>query len=122
MRRLARAAVAQIPGNVAARELRVVGEMLGWGRECLKIEEIKGSQGPGNVLTLEVESEQVTEVFTGFGQRGVLAEKVAEEAVREAREYLASPGAAVGWHLADRSRKNASTPSAPTRRWPAISN
>jgi len=37
---------------------------------------------------------------TGFGERGVRAETVAENAAREARAYLASD-APVGEHLAD---------------------
>src|SRR5204863_6078384 len=55
---------------------------------------------PGNVLLLEVESEHVTEVFTGFGEIGVRAEAVAEGAVQEARRYLAAD-VPVGRHLAD---------------------
>jgi len=39
-------------------------------------------------------------VFIGFGERGLSAERVAEEAVKEAREYLAHD-APVGPHLAD---------------------
>ena len=39
-------------------------------------------------------------MFTDFGKLGVSAEKVASNAAREAREYLASK-AAVGEHLAD---------------------
>jgi RNA 3'-terminal phosphate cyclase (ATP) len=50
------------------------------------------------VITLE--SEHVTEVFTGFGQRGVRAETVAEGVAREAEEYLEA-GVPVGEHLAD---------------------
>ena len=42
----------------------------------------------------------MTEVVTGFGQRGVRAEDVAGRAVDEIRRYLAS-NAAVGEHLAD---------------------
>jgi len=42
----------------------------------------------------------VTEVFTGFGQRGVRAEAVAEPAAKAAREYIAS-GVPVGQYLAD---------------------
>jgi RNA 3'-terminal phosphate cyclase (ATP) len=66
----------------------------------MKTEEAKDSRGPGNVVVIEIESEHVTEVFTGFGERGVTAEAVAATAVDEAREYLAA-GAAVGSHLAD---------------------
>lgn len=97
--RKARAMVANLPRNVGDRELKIVSEKLGWARECLCVEEV-ASSGPGNVLMLEIESEHVTEVFTGFGERGVRAESIAESAVAEAREYLAN-GAPVGEHLAD---------------------
>jgi RNA 3'-terminal phosphate cyclase (ATP) len=49
---------------------------------------------------LEVESEALTELFTGFGEKGISAEAVAEKAALEARRYLAS-GVPAGEHLAD---------------------
>jgi RNA 3'-terminal phosphate cyclase (ATP) len=58
------------------------------------------SPGPGNVLILSVESEALTEVFAGFGQRGVPAEEVAGGAVEEMQRYLAAD-VPVGEHLAD---------------------
>jgi RNA 3'-terminal phosphate cyclase (ATP) len=51
-------------------------------------------------LTITVEHEHITEVFTGFGEKGVSAESVAKRAVDAARSYLASE-AVVGRHLAD---------------------
>jgi RNA 3'-terminal phosphate cyclase (ATP) len=96
----ARAIVAAIPKNVADRELRVVGARLGWDRSQLQVEELDKSYGPGNALILELESEHVTEIFTGFGERGVRAETVAERTIREAQAYLAA-GVPVGEHLAD---------------------
>jgi RNA 3'-terminal phosphate cyclase (ATP) len=56
-------------------------------------------EGPGNALTITVEHEGITEVFTGFGEKGVSAESVAKRAVDAARSYLASE-AVVGSHLA----------------------
>ena len=50
------------------------------------------------MLTLDYE--HVTEVFTGFGARGVRAEQVARSAMEEACRYLDS-AAPVGEHLAD---------------------
>jgi RNA 3'-terminal phosphate cyclase (ATP) len=47
-----------------------------------------------------LEYEHVTEVFTGFGERGRSAESVAEETGRDARNYLAH-SAPVGPYLAD---------------------
>jgi RNA 3'-terminal phosphate cyclase (ATP) len=52
------------------------------------------------VLVGTVENEAVTEVFTGFGEKGVAAEQVAKGAAERARAYLAAP-VAVGRHLAD---------------------
>ena len=47
-----------------------------------------------------IKSEQVTEVFCGFGQRGVRAESVAERVALEVKRYLKA-GVPVGGHLAD---------------------
>ena len=46
------------------------------------------------------ECEHVTEVFTGFGERGLRSEAVAEKAVQQARRYIGSD-AAVAEYLAD---------------------
>lgn len=94
------AAVANLPIKIAHRELKVVGEKLQWAGDCLKAVDVKDSRGPGNILTVEIESEHVTEVFTGFGERGVTAEKVASRTVKQVREYLAFD-VPVGRYLAD---------------------
>ena len=88
----ARAIVANLPIEIAQRELAVAG----WQGEAQSVK----SAGPGNVLMLEAECEHVTEVVTGFGQRGVRAEQVAAGALEEMERYLQSTGAA-GAHLAD---------------------
>lgn len=77
----------------------MVEEGLGWSEECLRASAVE-AEGPGNALILVVETEQVTEVFTGFGRRGLPAEEVAAMAVTKTRRYLDS-GVAVGVHLAD---------------------
>jgi RNA 3'-terminal phosphate cyclase (ATP) len=100
IRKSASAAVANLPVNIAKRELKVIHEELGWDRDRLRAVEVENSQGPGNILIIEVECENVTEVFTGFGEKGIAAEKVAKGAVRAAREYLAFD-APVGRYLAD---------------------
>jgi RNA 3'-terminal phosphate cyclase (ATP) len=99
-RRLARALVVKIPPAVAERELAVVRGRLGWSGDELTVETSNDALSPGNVLTLEVETEHLTELFTGMGERGVRAETVAERACDEMENYLAS-GAPVGEHLAD---------------------
>jgi RNA 3'-terminal phosphate cyclase (ATP) len=86
--------------HVAQRELEIVGKMLNWPGEQLHVRGLPNDVGPGNALTLTVEHEAVTEVFTGFGEKGVSAEHVAKGAAERARAYLAAP-VAVGKHLAD---------------------
>lgn len=97
-KRSAKACVANLSQGIAAREIKVVKKLLGW--EELEIITIPNSQGPGNVLTLTVESENITEVFTGFGIKGVSAEKVAKRCVNQAKSYLRSK-VPVGRYLAD---------------------
>lgn len=88
----ANAIVANLPLAIAQRELAVIG----WDGEAQSV----SSNGPGNAVMLDIACEHVTEVVTGFGQRGVRAEHVASRALEEAERYLAS-GAPVGEHLAD---------------------
>ena len=96
----ARASVANLPVNIANRELNVIREKLEWGRELLKAVEVENSQGPGNILTVEIESDNITEVFTGFGEKGISAEKVAKQTAKSVQEYLAF-NVPVGRYLAD---------------------
>ena len=99
-KQLAKAVVAALPGDIAKRELAQIEKKLGWTGEQLQIRQLPQEWGPGNLLTLEIESENVSEIFTSFGMKGVSAEAVAEQAFREARRYLACD-APVGPHLAD---------------------
>lgn len=96
----ARSVVARLPRGIAHRELAAIGQRLGWEADRLQAEEVSDASGPGNVLTVEIESAHVTEVFTGFGERGVPAERVAEGVANEVSHYLAA-GVPVGAHLAD---------------------
>jgi len=94
-----RGIVSNLPRQIAEREVRVALDSLNWPAEAGEIEVVAGA-GRGNVLVIELESEQVTEVCTGFGEVGVRAEAVAGRASDDARRYLAS-GVPVGCHLAD---------------------
>lgn len=94
----AEAVVAGVPGHVAQRELEQV--RLRMPAVHTRVRGLPAQEGPGNVLMIEVEHAAVTELFTGFGERGVRAEAVAERTARAALAYLQS-GAAVGEHLAD---------------------
>src|SRR5215475_2299413 len=112
--RRARAIVAHLPRSMAERELGVIHKKLSWPHDWLKAESTTNSPGAGNIVTLEIESENVIEIFTGFGERGVAAEAVADQAVIAARRYLASDVAVASiwpiscccrwrWPAADRS-------------------
>jgi RNA 3'-terminal phosphate cyclase (ATP) len=96
----ARALVVNIPAHVGERELAVISNRLGWTPEQLRLETSNEAISGGNVLTIEIESEHLTEIITAMGERGVRAEQVAQRAVEETRRYLEA-GAAVGEHLAD---------------------
>lgn len=95
----ATAVISSLPRHIAERELRHVERETGWDPSALEVREVE-AHGPGNVLLLEVESEALTEVFAGFGEKGVPAETVADNALREMDRYLAA-GVPVGEHLAD---------------------
>jgi RNA 3'-terminal phosphate cyclase (ATP) len=95
----ARAVCAQLPGHICRRELGVVQDKLDISDE--KIEQVQlDKYGPGNVLSIFVHSDQLTETFTGFGQKNVSAEKVALRTIKQVKAYIqaASP---VGPYLAD---------------------
>jgi RNA 3'-terminal phosphate cyclase (ATP) len=96
----ARALVVKLPPSIGEREMAVISERMGWSGEQLRVETSNNALSSGNVLTIEIESEPLTEVITGMGERGVRAETVAERAVDEAQQYLTS-GGSVGSHLAD---------------------
>ncbi len=98
--RSAIAVVALLPRTIAERELKQVRDRLSWDPSTLHVESVAHAVGPGNVVSIEIESEHVTELFTGFGERGVSAERVGSGVADEAAEYLAA-GVPVGRHLAD---------------------
>jgi RNA 3'-terminal phosphate cyclase (ATP) len=96
----ARVLLSNLPRHIAERELETVVDKLGGcRRDQCRIDELPAA-GPGNIVSIEIESENVTELFTGFGRVGARAEKVASEAVAQAREYLAAD-VPVGPYLAD---------------------
>jgi len=98
--RMAWAIVAHLPQKIGKRELKIVQDRLGWNSTYLKLKEEENSLGPGNILLIEIQFDRITEIFTGFGMKGVRAEQVAENTVKEVKEYLKS-GVPVGKYLAD---------------------
>jgi RNA 3'-terminal phosphate cyclase (ATP) len=98
--RYAQVLLAHLPQHIAERELAVLQRGLGLGVSELQTRRMDQAFGPGNLVNLIVKAEHISECFTAFGRRGVPAEQVAGELVREVRDYLHA-GVPVGGHLAD---------------------
>lgn len=98
--RSAQALVASLAPTVALRELDALATALGWDRAACRPRMVADSCGPGNALLAFLESEHITEVVTGFGERGVSAERIASGVASEVTRYLTA-GVPVGEHLAD---------------------
>lgn len=94
----ATALIAGVPAKVAQRELDEI--QLKIANVHGQIRGLSNDQGPGNAVLIEVEHENITEIFTGFGEKGISAESVGKQAANQAQRYLHS-SAAVGEFLAD---------------------
>jgi RNA 3'-terminal phosphate cyclase (ATP) len=94
-----RALVSNLPITVADRELATVRRHLSWPGEAMHAHVVEAT-GPGNIVLIAADYTHVSELATGFGRRGVPAEKVAMEAVECWTAYEQSE-APVGEHLAD---------------------
>ena len=92
--------VAAVPRRVAERELSLLQAALGWSDEQLRVPVVRQNEGPGNALMATLTHEQVTEVFTAFGEKSLSSEQVTKRLLAGLRSYQAST-AAVGEHLAD---------------------
>ncbi len=92
--------IAGISRGVAHRELQALQRQLGWENEQLRHGNARQDEGPGNALMAVIAHEQVCEVFTRLGARGVTSEQVADGVAADVRRYQAS-SAAVDEHLAD---------------------
>jgi RNA 3'-terminal phosphate cyclase (ATP) len=92
--------LSKLPAHIAEREAAALASELDIEAESVRVRSIGDSPGPGNVVSVFVESEHVTEVFAEFGRRGVPAERVAQHAAVAAKRYLASD-VPIGAHLAD---------------------
>ncbi|EDY17198.1 RNA 3'-phosphate cyclase [Chthoniobacter flavus Ellin428] len=92
--------LAALPASIAERAFEQFEKRLGWPRDAYEIVEHPAAYGPGFVLVAEVASEKIVEVFTGFGERGVRAEQVADGVIDHVRHYLAHTAPA-GEYLTD---------------------
>jgi RNA 3'-terminal phosphate cyclase (ATP) len=98
--RAVHAVLADVPRHVGEREIETICTALGWPREAGRIEHLTRPTSPGNAVFVEVGTDDLVEVFTGFGSRQERAEQVAHGVADEARAYIEG-GAAVGPYLAD---------------------
>jgi RNA 3'-terminal phosphate cyclase (ATP) len=89
-----------LPGAVARRELDHLGHALGWQAEQLRTPPVRQNEGSGNALMATLAYENVSELFTQFGEKSVTSEQVAQSLAADVRAYAAST-AALGPHLAD---------------------
>ena len=89
-----------LPSAVATRELSALARALNWSGEQLRTPPVRQNEGPGNALMATLAYENVSEVATAFGEKGVSAEQLARALAREVTMYQTSNGA-LGPHLAD---------------------
>ena len=94
------AVVADLSRSIADRECNTIRRKSNWLSDCFEVQEVANPNGPGNVVMIRLEFDNVTEIFTGFGKPGIRAEQVARGVLREARSYL-DAAVPVGEHLAD---------------------
>ena len=69
--------VSEIPFKIARDEVNTVCSKMSWYKAIGKAVSVN-SAGPGNILFAILEYENICQVFTGFGQRGVPLQKVRE--------------------------------------------
>jgi RNA 3'-terminal phosphate cyclase (ATP) len=99
LRLSAEALVVNVPHEIGLRELAVCKQQLSLTDADLHLRTPDAS-GPGNVLLLTAEYEHATELVSGFGERGLRAEEVAERACTNLLWFMAAD-TPVGEHLAD---------------------
>ena len=90
---------ANIPFDVAERELNQVRDRLALPKTAAIVREVNAA-GPGNMIAVTARCEHVTEMTTAFGRRGIRAEEVADSVADDMKRYLAD-NVAIGPHLAD---------------------
>jgi RNA 3'-phosphate cyclase len=94
-------AVAGLPEEIAARQARRALARLKASSLKANIPQEKWAGGPGTVLALILDTAPVPTMFFGLGARGKPAERVADEAIDQALDYLNYGTGTVDWHSAD---------------------
>ncbi|MBI5360655.1 MAG: RNA 3'-terminal phosphate cyclase [Planctomycetes bacterium] len=86
--------------NIAEREKDRLSKVAGIPEDDIKIVHIPDPVGPGNAVMLKAKYENISCVFTSFGELGKRAEVVAAEAGQDYIDYTGS-AAVADKHLAD---------------------
>lgn len=97
VRLTATAVVCNLPAKIATRELKILQRRLDIADTTVL--ELSGP-GPGNAVWVTAETASGSRVFTGFGERGVTAERVAKRLSDEVLAWLGTD-VPVDEHLAD---------------------
>ncbi len=100
IQRQAKAIVSNLPIEIAHRELKAVSSKLSLDRDELHACEVKDSPGPGNIVMVELLSENICEMFTAFGEKGLAADRVPLKMIKQVQEYIVAD-VPVGRYLAD---------------------
>jgi RNA 3'-terminal phosphate cyclase (ATP) len=94
-------AVAGLPPDIARRQARRAAFRLRQAGLEADIGEEHWPGGPGTVMAVELPTVPVPTLYTGLGERGKPAERVADEAVDQALAHLRANPGAVDAHSAD---------------------
>lgn len=97
--RRVRAVVANLPFEIAKREVAHALHLLSWPAEVGAAHGLE-ADGPGNVVAVTVGTSAAAEMFTGFGALGITGEAMVERTVASVRDHLVTR-APVGPHLAE---------------------
>ncbi|MBN2020299.1 MAG: RNA 3'-terminal phosphate cyclase [Sedimentisphaerales bacterium] len=89
----------RLPVQIAQKQHKLLLDT-GLDFEAIENINVTDSVSAGNCVVVRITDKKRTIVFTGFGSRGKPSEKVINEVVTQARDFLNS-GAAIDSHLAD---------------------
>jgi RNA 3'-terminal phosphate cyclase (ATP) len=93
------ARVSNLPAGIAEREAKTVIKQLGLDDDTVQIRTVDAA-GPGNVLIMKLAFEAHSEIYAGFGEHGIRAERIADRVAKSITRHLHST-AVVGPYLAD---------------------
>lgn len=82
--------LAGLEAHIAERERDELIARLGIDQNQVEIKFLPSDQGPGNVIILKYFSENRVTLFTGYGEKGKRAERVAQELAREGKNFSRS--------------------------------